>query len=191
MGPKKERVNIAVARDVAEELAKLAEAGGMTQFALASELLRTGIDLMKSGYASAQVKELVRFYKIMTELEIVPIPGRLLDRLLTDMYKLNKDAVLNAWCEAGRALAGYIKALFGDLSAAVSLLPLLSKIVPVKRFDVRVADKEAVIEIVGIGYGIESVEANAAAAKCLLEDFGYKITEQVVALGVIKIVGER
>lgn len=188
---KKERINIAVARDVAEELASLAESSGMTQFALASELLRMGIDLVKSGYTPAQVRDLVEFYRIMTELEIVPIPGRLLDRLITEMYRLNKDAVLNAWCEAGKALAGYIRALFGDLSAAVHLLPLLSKIVPVKRFDVRVTDREAAIEIVGLGYSIESVEANAAAAKCLLEELGYKITEQVVALGVVKIVGSR
>lgn len=191
MSVKKDRINIAVARDVAEELANVAESSGMTQFALASELLRFGLELMKSGYSPSHVKELLQFYRIMAELEIVPIPGRLLDRLVTDMYKLNKEALLNIWCEAGKMLASYIKALFGDLSGATSMVPYLSKIVPVKRFEVKATEKEAVIDIVGIGYGMESVEVNAVAAKCLVEEFGYKVTQQIIASGVLKIVGTK
>lgn len=76
MSTRKDRVSLAVARDVAEELANVADSSGMTQYALANELLRLGLELIKSGYSPAQVRELAYFYRIMTELEIVPIPGR-------------------------------------------------------------------------------------------------------------------
>ena len=66
MSSRQTRVNIAVAKDVAEELAKVAEERGMTQFALASELLRLGLELVKSGYNTQQVRELLTFYKIMS-----------------------------------------------------------------------------------------------------------------------------
>jgi hypothetical protein len=56
MSSRQTRVNIAVAKDVAEELAKVAEERGMTQFALASELLRLGLELVKSGYNTQQVR---------------------------------------------------------------------------------------------------------------------------------------
>jgi len=181
------RINIAVAKEVAEELARVAEERGMTQFALASELLALGLELVKNGYSTQQVRELLVFYRVMSELEIVPIPGRLLDKMITDMYKIDKKAMEQLWCEAGKMLAGYIKALFGDLKTATSLVPYLAKMLPSKRFDINITEDKAVIDIVGIGYGIESVQVNAAAARCLLEEFGYKVEKAITAPGVLKI----
>jgi hypothetical protein len=187
MSSRQTRVNIAVAKDVAEELAKVAEERGMTQFALASELLRLGLELVKSGYNTQQVRELLMFYRIMTELEIVPIPGRLLDKMITDMYRINSQVMEQLWCEAGKMLAGYIKALSGDLSGVVSLVPYLARILPAKRFEVKVTENNIVIDVVGIGYGIESVQVNAVAARCLLEEFGYKVEKVVTVPGVLKM----
>ena len=187
MSSRQTRVNIAVAKDVAEELAKVAEGRGMTQFALASELLRLGLELVKSGYDTQQVRELLMFYKIMTELEIVPIPGRLLDKMITDMYRINSQVMEQLWCDAGKMLAGYIKALFGDLSGVVSLVPYFARILPAKRFEVKVAENNVVIDVVGIGYGVESVQVNAVAARCLLEEFGYKVEKVVTVPGVLKM----
>jgi hypothetical protein len=187
MSARQARANIAVAKDVADELARVAEERGMTQFALASELLRLGLELVKNGYDSQQVRELLTFYRMMSELEIVPIPGRLLDKMITDMYKMNSQAMEQLWCEAGRMLAGYIKALFGDLSGVAPLVPYLARILPSKRFEVKVSENNAVIDVVGIGYGIESVQVNAVAARCLLEEFGYKVEKVITAPGVLKI----
>jgi hypothetical protein len=187
MSARQARVNIAVSKDVADELAKVAEERGMTQFALASELLKLGLELVENGYDSQQVRELLTFYKIMSELEIVPIPGRLLDKMITDMYKINSQVMEQLWCEAGKMLAGYIKALFGDLSGVVSLVPYLARILPAKRFEVKVAENNVVIDVVGIGYGIESVQVNAVAARCLLEEFGYKVEKVVAVPGVLKM----
>lgn len=187
MSSKQPRVNIAVAKHVAEDLARVAEERGMTQFALASELLKLGLELVENGYDSQQVRELLTFYKIMSELEIVPIPGRLLDRMITDMYRVNSQIMEQLWCEVGKMLAGYINALFGDLSGVVSLVPYLARILPAKRFEVKVAENNVVIDVVGIGYGIESVQVNAVAARCLLEQFGYKVEKVVTVPGVLKI----
>jgi hypothetical protein len=187
MSARQARVNIAVSKDVADELAKVAEERGMTQFALASELLKLGLELVENGYDTQQVRELLTFYKIMSELEIVPIPGRLLDKMITDMYKINSQVMEQLWCEAGKMLAGYIKALFGDLSGVVSLVPYLARILPAKRFEVKVAENNVVIDVVGIGYGVESVQVNAVAARCLLEEFGYKVEKVVTVPGVLKM----
>jgi hypothetical protein len=187
MSARQARANIAVSKDVADELAKVAEERGMTQFALASELLKLGLELVENGYDSQQVRELLTFYKIMSELEIVPIPGRLLDKMITDMYKINSQVMEQLWCDAGKMLAGYIKALFGDLSGVVSLVPYLARILPAKRFEVKVAENNVVIDVVGIGYGIESVQVNAVAARCLLEEFGYKVEKVVTVPGVLKM----
>jgi hypothetical protein len=127
------------------------------------------------------------FYRIMTELEIVPIPGRLLDKMVTDMYSINSQVMEQLWCEAGKMLAGYIKALFGDLKDVAPMVPYLARILPSKRFDVNVTENSVVMDVVGIGYGIESVQVNAVAARCLLEEFGYKVEKVIIAPGVLKI----
>ncbi|MCI4465378.1 MAG: hypothetical protein JHC22_06285 [Thermoproteus sp.] len=80
-------------------------------------------------------------------------------------------------------LAGYIKVLFGDLSGVASLVPYLARILPSKRFEVKVVENNAVMDIVGMGYGIESVQVNAVAARCLLEELGYKVEKVITAPG--------
>jgi len=54
-----------------------------------------------------------------------------------------------------------------------------------------VAENNAVIDVVGIGYGIESVPVNAVAARCLLEEFGYEVERVITAPGVLKMEASR
>jgi hypothetical protein len=61
MNMKKDRVNIAVAKEVAEVLANTAEGLGMTQYALANQILAVGLDLIRQGYSVAQIKEIAQF----------------------------------------------------------------------------------------------------------------------------------
>ena len=142
---KKDRVNIAVAKDVAERLAAV------------------------------------------VELEVVPVPGRLLDKMVADMYKESPEVVEKAWCEAGKMLASYIKAIYGGLDSALSLVPYFSKVIPAKRFEVKASGGELVVDAVGVGYGVEGVKATAAGARCLLEDLGYEVKEVITAPGILRI----
>jgi hypothetical protein len=103
------------------------------------------------------------------------------------MYRINSQVMEQLWCDAGKMLAGYIKALFGDLKDVAPMVPYLARILPSKRFDVNVTEKSVVIDVVGIGYGIESVQVNAVAARCLLEEFGYRVEKVIIAPGVLKI----
>ncbi len=59
-----------------------------------------------------------------------------------------------------------------------------------RRFEVKVAENNAVIDVVGMGYGIESVPVNAAA-RCLLEEFGYEVERVITAPGVLKMEASR
>jgi hypothetical protein len=184
---RKDRVNIAVAKEVADALAATAEELGMTQYALANQLLGTGLELVRQGYSASQIRDIALFYRVITELETVPVPGRLLDRMIVEMYKANPDAVGKAWCEAGRMLASYIKAFFGGLENAVKLAPYITKAVPARRFEVRAEGGEFSLDAVGVGYSLESVEVTAAAVRCLLEELGYEIKELATAPGILRV----
>ncbi|MCX8137825.1 hypothetical protein [Pyrobaculum aerophilum] len=191
MSAKKDRVNIAVARELAEELANTAESMGFTQFALANQILSVGLTLIKEGFSVQQIKDIATFYKVMTELETVPVPGRLLDKMVVEMSKLNKEVALGVWCEAGKMLAGYIKAVFGTLENATYFARYLANVVPARRFEIKVEGGEFVLDTIGVGYSMESVEVTASAVKCMLEDLGYEITDLVTAPGILRVKARR
>jgi len=187
MSIKKDRVNIAVSKEVADLLANTAEELGMTQYALANQILEVGLELIREGYGVAQIREIAKFYKVMTELESVPVPGRLLDRLIVEMYRENPEVVVRAWCEAGRMLAAYIKAVFGGLEEAVKLVPHVARVVPARRFEVKTENGEFLMDTIGVGYSLESVQATADAVRCLLEELNYEVKEVVTAPGILRV----
>ncbi|AEA12564.1 hypothetical protein TUZN_1084 [Thermoproteus uzoniensis 768-20] len=158
----------------------------MTQFALANEILTLGLDMISNGITTARVREIMTLYKILTEIEVVPVPARIFDKLIVNSYNVDRESTVKAWCEAGKTLAAYIKAMFGSLNNISSLLPYLSDIFPSKKFEVKLTEDEFDLNIVGLGYSAETVEANAAALRCLLEDLGYKIEELITAPGLLK-----
>jgi len=187
MSIKKDRVNIAVSKEVADLLANTAEELGMTQYALANQILEVGLELIREGYGVAQIREIAKFYKVMTELESVPVPGRFLDRLIVEMYRENPEVVARAWCEVGRMLAAYIKAVFGGLEEAVKLVPHVAKAVPARRFEVKTENGEFFMDTIGVGYSPESVQATADAVRCLLEELNYEVKEVVTAPGILRV----
>ena len=184
---RKDRMNIAVSKEVADALADVAEKLGMTQFALANQILSTGLELVRQGYSVSQIKEIAQFYKVITELETVPVPGRVLDRMVVEMFKANPDVVNKAWCEGGKMVAGYIKAVFGGLEGAVRLAPYITKAVPARRFEIKAEGGEFRMDAIGVGYSIESVEATAAAVRCFLQELGYEVREIATAPGILRV----
>jgi hypothetical protein len=123
----------------------------------------------------------------MTEVESVPVPGRILDGMIVEMYKENPDAVTLAWCDAGKMLAAYVKAVFGGLEKAVELAPYAARVVPARRSEVKAKDGEFTMDAIGVGYGLESVQATGKAVRCLLEDLNYEVEEVITAPGILRV----
>ncbi len=187
MSQRRDRINIAVSKEIAESLSRVSEELGMTQYALANQILSVGLSLIRQGYSISQIFDIALFYKVMVELETVPLPGRLLDRMVVEMYRENSELVLKVWCEGGKMLANYIKAVFGNLEDVASLAQYLAKVVPAKRFEIDVKNDTFVLDTIGVGYSMESVEATAKAVMCMIEELGYETKELITAPGILKI----
>ena len=123
----------------------------------------------------------------MTEVESGPVPGRVLDRMIVEMYMENPDAVTRAWCDAGKMLAAYIKAVFGDLEKAVELALYVARVVPARRSEVKAKDGEFTTDTIGVRYGLESVQATGRAVQCLLEELNYEVEEIITAPGILRV----
>jgi hypothetical protein len=185
---RRDRVNIAVSVDVAQRLAAVSDASGMTQYALANDLISLGLDLMEQGYNVQQMRGLAKFWRICLDIEAVPVPAPLLDKLITRLYGEHGDFLKELWCEAGRTLAAYLKATSAAEAREIAqLMGHLGRMLPAKRFEARQDDGAVVFSVVGVGYSRETIEVNAAAVRCFFEALGYKISEMGVEPGVLYV----
>ncbi|MEL9990888.1 MAG: hypothetical protein QXP98_10215 [Thermoproteus sp.] len=185
---RRDRVNIAVSIEVAQRLAKASESTGMTQYALANDIMSLGLDLLEEGYNLQQMRNLARFWRVCLDIEAVPVPASLLDKLITRLYSEHSDLFKELWCEAGRTLAAYFKATStSGVKEAVQLMQYLGKILPAKRFEARQEDGVVTFSVVGVGYSRETIEVNAAAVRCFFESLGYKVAEVDIESGVLYV----
>ncbi len=185
---KRDRVNIAISTEVAQRLANISDSTGMTQYALANDLLSLGLDLLEQGYNIQQMRELAKLWRICLDVEAVPVPAALLDRLITKIYGEMGGLLKELWCETGRVLAAYLKATStAGTGEVVSLMQYLGKMLPAKRTEARQEDGSVVFSVVGVGYSRETIEVNASAVRCFFESLGFKIAQIDVEPGVLYV----
>lgn len=185
---KRDRVNIAISTEVAQRLANISDSTGMTQYALANDLLSLGLDLLEQGYNIQQMRELAKLWRICLDVEAVPVPAALLDRLITKIYGEMESLLKELWCETGRVLAAYLKATStAGTGEVVSLMQYLGKMLPAKRTEARQEDGSVVFSVVGVGYSRETIEVNASAVRCFFESLGFKIAQIDVEPGVLYV----
>ena len=185
---KRDRVNIAISTEVAQRLANISDSTGMTQYALANDLLSLGLDLLEQGYNIQQMRELAKLWRICLDVEAVPVPAALLDRLITKIYGEMGSLLKELWCETGRVLAAYLKATStAGTGEVVSLMQYLGKMLPAKRTEARQEDGSVVFSVVGVGYSRETIEVNASAVRCFFESLGFKIAQIDVEPGVLYV----
>ena len=188
---RKDRVNIAVAAEIASKLGELAEKRGMTMFSLANESLGVMLELLEDGLTPREVKESIYLFRILNELETVPVPARLMDRMMAALYHKARDEAEAMFCDAGRAIANYLVAVFGSLSNVIEVVSQLPKYVPIKRIDVNERGDMLQVELVGVGYSNEAAYLVKVATKCLVEAMGYEEVDSGYSAGVVYVKARR
>jgi len=182
---RRDRVNIAVAAEIASKLGEVAEKRGMTMFSLANESLSVMLELMEDGFSPRDVKMSMYLLRILNELETVPMPARVMDRIMSLIYTRAREEAEAIFCEGGRAIANYLIAVFGNIKNVTEVASQLPKHVPIKRLEISEKDGELELELVGVGYSNEASQLILVAARCFVEAMGYRVVESSAAAGVV------
>lgn len=189
------RTNIAVEDRIARELADQAEAMHKTLYALANECLDSVLSVCREGGSPQEVYPAWRLSKMLKEMDAVPIPGPLLERMIKRLYELDRKTLLEAWFEQGQRIGAYLQLFFQDFDQLVSAAKNFEGLLPIKRLDVRRVDREGrpsyVLRVVGAGLSAEATLCAQHIIGGLVEAYSWGIKSSKVTEGILEIELER
>jgi hypothetical protein len=184
------RTNISIDQEVAASLSDEAERENKTMYALSNESLKAILDICKNGGRPEDVYTSWMFTRILKDLDTVPTPGDLVEKLLGKLYEVDKDWLLRAWFEEGQKIGAYLRLSsprMQDLSAEardVSKLGLL----PVKRLEMEEAgDNEFILRVVGAGLSEESTSCADQLFKGIVSAYSLHIVSSEMSEGIIEL----
>ncbi len=184
------RTNISIDQEVAASLADEATRENKTMYALSNESLKAVLSICRSGGRPEDVYMSWMFTRILKDLDTVPTPGDLVEKLLIRLYEIDKTWLLRTWYDEGLRLGAYLRMSsprFQDLSAEareVSKLGLL----PVKRLEMEsVDDDELTVRVVGAGLSEASTSCADQLLKGILSTYSLHVISAKMAEGIIEL----
>ncbi|WP_243678494.1 hypothetical protein [Vulcanisaeta distributa] len=83
------RTTIMVPKNIATELSRVAKArGGRTLFHVAGEGLKLTTELIKDGFEPSDLIYFWRLYKILSSMDIIPMPMKLIEEVCTHIVSM-------------------------------------------------------------------------------------------------------
>ncbi|MGH9918885.1 MAG: hypothetical protein ACRD6W_08470 [Nitrososphaerales archaeon] len=182
------RTNISIDEEVAASLSDEATRENKTMYALSNESLKVMLDICRSGGRPEEVYTSWMFTRILKDLDTVPTPGDLVEKLLRKLYEVDKVWLLRTWFEEGQRIGAYLRLsspMMQDLSdeaKGVSKLGLL----PVKRLEiVDEGESEFTVRVVGAGLSEESTSCADQLFKGIVSAYSLRVVSSKMSEGII------
>lgn len=184
------RTNIAVEDDIAGALADEASKENKTVYALANEAMKAVLRVCDEGGKPDDVYVSWFFVRILRDLDSVPIPGDLLEKMVKALYAADSDSLLKYWFEEGVRTGAYLHLSSPKIEGLSSEVRALSQanLLPVKRVEIRgEEDNKVVIRVIGAGLSMESTKCAEAFIKGIVSAYSLKVVGSRVTGSIIEL----
>lgn len=182
------RVNIAADSEILEELEQEAKRKGYTLFAITNLALKAVAEVLKEGGDSETLMSLVEYYKIIKDLEIIPVTVWYMENLIKLAYESDQNKAIEVCENTGVQIASYLKTKASTLSELLDIYDKVKEILPIKDISVKQNGDTIDLRITGSGFGIESTTCAASILKKILEEYGFNILSITPSPGGIILV---
>lgn len=169
------RANLAADAELIEELEQEVKKKGYTMYAITNLALKAVLEILKEGGDSETLNSLVEYYKIIKDLEIVPVTVWYLENIMKLAYDHDKNKAIEICETTGMQLASYLKTKANTLSDLIEIYDKIKEILPVKDISVKQGDETVDIRITGTGFGIESTTCASLILKKIVEEYGLDV----------------
>lgn len=188
------RTNIAVEGEVAASLSDEAARENKTLYAFANESLKAVLHVCQDGGKVDQIYSSWFFARIMHDIDSVPIPGSLLEKIVKALYASDQGSLMSYWFEEGERIGAYLHLTSPDIVGLSDEARELSQanLLPVKRVDIRgEGEGKIAVRVVGAGISTESTKCAEHFIRGLLSAYSYRVTESNVTEGIIELRASR
>lgn len=184
------RTNISIDQEVAASLADEATRENKTMYAFSNESLKAVLSICRSGGRPEDVYLSWMFTQILKDLDTVPTPGDLVEKLLVKLYEVDKPWLLRTWYEEGSRIGAYLRMSsprFQELSVEAKEVSKLG-LLPVKRLDMENSGEEDfTIRVVGAGLSEASTSCAEQLFKGILSAYSMQVVGSKMAEGIIEL----
>ena len=184
------RTNISIDEEVAASLSDEATRENKTMYALSNESLKVMLNICRSGGRPEDVYTSWMFTRILKDLDTVPTPGDLVEKLLRKLYEVDKGWLLRTWFEEGQRIGAYLRLSspkmqdLSDEARGVSKLGLL----PVKRLEIEdEGESEFTVRVVGAGLSEESTSCADQLFKGIVSAYSLRVVSSKMSEGIIML----
>ncbi|MEM1936581.1 MAG: hypothetical protein QXX49_00685 [Candidatus Caldarchaeum sp.] len=182
------RASLAVDAEIAEALSRVAEEKHMTLYSLTNQLLKMSVDLLRENFEIQDIKNLIKAYWVLRDVDAVVLPSDFMDSIIADLYSKDRESLLKKFKQLGQDVGKYLKVYAETVDGLLQLAGIVSKFFPLKKLDVKYTSKGVYeVALIGVGGRIESTQCVFEAMKGVLEEYGLKILDHSLAKGLIKV----
>jgi hypothetical protein len=184
------RTNISIDEEVAASLSDEATRENKTMYAFSNESLRVILNVCRNGGRPEDVYTSWMFTRILKDLDTVPTPGDLVEKLLRKLYEVDKEWLLHTWFEEGQRIGAYLhlsSPRMQDLSVEAKEISKLG-LLPVKRLELEYdGDNEFIVRVVGAGLSEESTTCADQFFKGIISAYSLYVVSSKVSEGIIEL----
>ena len=186
------RTNISISDETAERLSQEAIRRNKTLYAFANESLEAVISICRLAGEPSQVFSSWKMGRILKEIDAVPLPGYLVEKLVKRLYESDKDWLLKAWAIEGDRIGKYLQMSYADISELSRAVMEFQDLLPMKRIEVKEAGppgskREMVIRAIGAGLSAESTACAESFMRGLLGSYEWSVKASRISEGIIEL----
>jgi hypothetical protein len=193
------RSNIAVDEKIGFEISDEATKANKTLFAFVNESLDADLKVYKEGGAPSDIYSSWRFAQIMKDVDAIPIPGNLLEKMIKRSFEKPEEKawLLKVWFDEGRKLGAYLHLSAPEISELTAEVTALQEMLPVKRIELKRStrssvegkeeDSRLVIRAVGAGLSIESTDCAEQFLEGIISAYSLRIVSSKISEGIIEL----
>jgi hypothetical protein len=184
------RTNIAVDEGVAIALSDEATRENKTLYALANEFLESSLKICKEGGYPSEIYPSWRFVKILKDIDSVPLPGSLVERMVKHLYSLDKNQIFRMWYDEGARIGAYLKIFSPMIEGLSEIVGEFQSFLPVKRIEFRKVEEigaQYLIRAIGAGLSTESTSCAEQFIRGLASSYSLRVVSSKISEGIIEV----
>ena len=186
------RTNISIADDVAEKMSEEAMKRHKTLYAFANESLEAVVGVCRLSGEPDEILPSWKLGKMLKEVDAVPVPGDVLEKLVRKLYGAEKEWLLGVWFAEGERIGNYLRMGYPELSGLAQAAVEFRGLLPLRRLEFRSVDEggtkgQLVVRAVGAGQSAETTACAEQFIRGVIESYSFKVRGSRTSEGIIEL----
>ena len=185
------RTNISVDEVISKSLSNEATRENKSQYGLANEILESGLKMCAEGGNPKEIYSSWRFLRLSKEIDTVPLPGSLVEKMVKELYSSNRDWLLQSWFDEGKRVGAYLRMLSERIDQLSGVVGEFQNFLPVKRIEFGRIDEGGrsgiFVRAIGAGLSTESTTCAERFISGIVSSYSLRVTGSSISEGIIEV----